>query len=140
GDGTLSASPFLPASASVGMPYAASIMNLVVITAVLSSANTNLYLSTRMLFSLARGSLAPAPLGALSSKGVPHRALAVSSLGMVIPILLAVYAPQRAFLLLYGSAAPGMYYVWIVIRVTPLRFRRAIRTSVKELHLKLRFF
>ena len=140
GDGTLSASPFVRAFAFVGIPYAASIMNLVVIAAALSSANTNLYLSTRMLFSLARGSLAPAPLGALSSKGVPHRALAVSSLGMVIAILLAVYAPQRAFLLMYGSAVAGMYYVWIVILVTHLRFRRAIGPKVQELPLKLHFF
>jgi amino acid transporter, AAT family len=140
GEGTLKGSPFVRAFAAIGVPYAALIMNLVVITAALSSANTNLYLSTRMLFSLARGHYAPAPLGRLSASGVPLRALAASSLGMVVAILLAIYVPKRAFLLMYGSAVAGMYFVWIVILLAHLRFRRSIGTSVNDLPLKLRLF
>jgi L-asparagine transporter-like permease len=45
---------------------------------------------------------------------------------MVAAILLAVFAPKNAFLLLYGTAVAGMFYVWIVILVTHLRFRKAI--------------
>lgn len=140
GDGTISGSPFVRAFASIGIPYAAFAMNLVVITAALSSANTNLYLSTRMLFSLARGHLAPAQLGRLSVNGVPHRALAASSLGMAVAILLAIYVPQRAFLLMYGSAVAGMYFVWIVILLAHLRFRRSLGAKVKDLPMKLRLF
>ncbi len=140
GDGSLSGSPFVRAFASIGIPYAALIMNLVVITAALSSANTNLYLSTRMLFSLARGHFAPAPLGRLSANGVPHRALVASSLGMLVAILLAIYVPQRAFLLMYGSAVAGMYFVWIVILLAHLRFRSSIGSKVNDLPLKLRLF
>src|SRR5215472_11731630 len=140
GDGTLGSSPFVRAFAAVGVPYAAAVMNVVVITAALSSANTNLYLSTRMLYSLARGHYAPAALGRLSSNGVPHRALAVSSLGMVVAILLAVYVPQRAFLLMYGSAVAGMYFVWIVILLAHLKFRLSIGSRVDDLPLKLRWF
>jgi amino acid transporter, AAT family len=139
-DGTISGSPFVRAFASVGIPYAALLMNLVVITAALSSANTNLYLSTRMLFSLARGKYAPARLGYLSKNGVPHLALAVSSLGMVAAILLAVYVPKNAFLLMYGSAVAGMYFVWIVILLAHLRFRRSMGSKVNELPLRLKFF
>ena len=140
GDGTITGSPFVRAFAAIGVPYAALIMNLVVITAALSSANTNLYLSTRMLFSLARGRYAPTPLGRLSRNGVPHRALAASSLGMVVAILLAIYVPKRAFLLMYGSAVTGMYFVWIVILLAHLRFRRSIGAKVNDLPLKLRLF
>src|SRR5689334_16474233 len=57
--GGLTGSPFVRALSTVGIPFAAGIMNLVVITAALSSANTNLYLTTRMLFSLSRGRYAP---------------------------------------------------------------------------------
>jgi amino acid transporter, AAT family len=138
--GSISGSPFVRAFASIGIPNAAFIMNLVVITAALSSANTNLYLSTRMLFSLARGNFAPALLGRLSANGVPHRALAASSLGMVVAIFLAVYVPKRAFLLMYGSAVAGMYFVWIVILLAHLRFRRAIGARVNELPLRLHLF
>lgn len=55
----ITGSPFVSAFSGVGIPYAASIMNLVVITAALSSCNTDLYLTTRMLFSLSRGGFAP---------------------------------------------------------------------------------
>jgi L-asparagine transporter-like permease len=140
GDGTISGSPFVRAFASIGIPYAALIMNLVVITAALSSANTNLYLSTRMLFSLARGRFAPAFLGHLSANGVPHRALAASSLGMGLAILLAIYVPKRAFLLMYGSAVAGMYFVWIIILMAHMRFRGAIGARVNDLPLRLRLF
>lgn len=138
GSADISGSPFVRAFATAGIPYAASIMNLVVITAALSSANTNLYLSTRMLFSLSRGKYAPAWAGRLSKGGVPHRALAVSSAGMIAAILLAVFAPKNAFLLLYGTAVAGMFYVWIVILLTHLRFRRAVPSeTLAKLPLKL---
>ncbi len=140
GDGSISGSPFVRAFASIGIRNAAFIMNLVVITAALSSANTNLYLSTRMLFSLARGNFAPAPLGRLSVNGVPHRALAASSLGMVAAIFLAIYVPKQAFLLMYGSAVAGMYFVWIVILLAHLRFRRSIGAKVNDLPLRLHLF
>jgi AAT family amino acid transporter len=129
GSASIAGSPFVRAFATAGIPFAAGIMNLVVITAALSSANTDLYLSTRMLFSLSRGSYAPRWLGRLSTRGVPHRALAVSSAGMVAAILLAVLAPKNAFLLLYGTAVAGMFYVWGVILITHLRFRQRISSA-----------
>jgi len=138
GSADIHGSPFVRAFATAGIPYAASIMNLVVITAALSSANTNLYLSTRMLFSLSRGKYAPAWAGRLSKNGVPHRALAFSSAGMIAAILLAVFAPKNAFLLLYGTAVAGMFYVWIVVLLTHLRFRRAVPSeTLVKLPLKL---
>lgn len=140
GSGDITGSPFVRAFATAGIPFAASIMNLVVITAALSSANTNLYLSTRMLFSLARGQYAPAWLGSLSQSGVPRRALAISTVGMIAAIVLAVYAPQRAFLLLYGIAVAGMFFVWLVILLTHLEFRKAVGPArVALLPLRLRW-
>jgi len=121
----IAGSPFVRAFATAGIPFAASIMNMVVITAALSSANADLYLATRMLFSLSRGRYAPEWLGRLSASGVPRRALLVSTAGMALAILLAIYAPQNAFLLLFGTAVAGMFFVWTVILLTHLAFRRA---------------
>ena len=138
---TLTASPFVKALSAVGVRPAAGLMNLVVITAALSSANTNLYLTTRMLFSLSRGRYAPAWLGRLSESGVPRRALAVSTAGMIAAILLAIYAPARAFLMLYGVAVAGMFFVWIVILVTHIAFRRSIGPArVAALPMRLPLF
>ena len=126
GGGGITGSPFVRAFATVGIPYAAGVMNLVVISAALSSANSNLYLTTRMLFSLSRSGYAPVWLSTVSDAGVPLRAVAVASAGMGVAILLAVYAPGRAFLALYGTAVAGMLFIWIVILFTYLRFREAL--------------
>lgn len=122
----ITGSPFVRAFSSVGIPYAAGVMNLVVISAALSSANTNLYSTTRMLFSLSRSGYAPGWVSNVSDTGVPLRAVAVASAGMVAAILLAVYAPGQAFLALYGTAVAGMLFIWIVILFTYLRFRAAL--------------
>jgi len=137
----LTGSPFVRAFSVIGIPYAAGIMNVVVITAALSSSNTDLYLTTRMLFSLARGRYAPAWLGTLSRNGVPARALAVSTGGMIAAILLAIYAPGKAFLALYGIAVAGMFFVWIIVLLTHVAFRRAIAPArLAALPMRLRLY
>jgi L-asparagine transporter-like permease len=137
----LNASPFVQAFAAVGIPYAAGIMNAVVITAALSSSNTDLYLTTRMLYSLARGRFAPAWLGTLNKNGVPSRALAVSTAGMAAAILMAIYAPGKAFLALYGVAVAGMFFVWIVILFTHMAFRRALGPErIARLPMRLHWY
>jgi L-asparagine transporter-like permease len=129
GSSALSGSPFVTAFATAHIPFAAAIMNFVVLTAALSSMNANLYLSTRMLFSLARGGYAPEWMGKVSRKGVPHRALLASTAGIIAAILLAIFAPRNAFLMLYGVAVAGMFFVWLVILNTHLRFRRALMSE-----------
>ena len=133
----ISGSPFVAAFTAARIPFAAGIMNFVVLTAALSSVNTNLYLSTRMLFSLGRGGYAPAWMGRVSGNGVPHCALAASTAGIIAAILLAIFIPKNAFFLLYGPAVGGMLFVWLVILVTHLRFRRAI-TQDQLLRLPMR--
>ena len=123
---TISSSPFVTAFGAAHIPFAAGIMNFVVLTAALSSVNTNLYLSTRMLFSLGQEGYAPNWMGHVSRNGVPHRALAISTAGIVAAILLAIFAPSNAFLKLYGSAVAGMLFVWLVILHSHLRFRKAV--------------
>jgi L-asparagine transporter-like permease len=136
----ITGSPFVVAFASVGIPFAASIMNLVVITAALSSANTNLYLISRTLFSMSRDGYVSAALGRLARNGVPYFALLASTGGMVAAILLAIFAPGRAFLLLYGVAVAGMFFVWIVILLAHLAFRRSLgKARVALLPIRLPF-
>jgi L-asparagine transporter-like permease len=141
GSSKLSGSPFVTAFAAAHIPYAAGVMNFVVLTAALSSVNTNLYLSTRMLFSLGREGYAPAwmKMGQVSSNGVPHRALLASTAGIVAAILLAIFNPKNSFLMLYGTAVAGMLFVWLVILNTHLRFRKTItRERLLSLPMRLR--
>ncbi len=122
----LTGSPFVFAFRSVGIPYAAGIMNLVVIAAALSSANANLYLTSRTLFSLSQDRYLPQALGRLGRNGVPYLALLLSTAGMVAAILLAIFAPNHAFLSLYGIAVAGMFFVWMVILLAHLSFRKVL--------------
>jgi amino acid transporter, AAT family len=134
----VSGSPFVTAFAAAHIPFAAAIMNFVVLTAALSSVNTNLYLSTRMLFSLGKEGYGPAWIGKVSGNGVPHRALLASTAGIIAAILLAIFAPKNAFLVLYGTAVAGMLFVWLVILNTHLRFRKAIpRERLLSLPMRL---
>jgi L-asparagine transporter-like permease len=122
----ITGSPFVRAFVAAGIPYAAGAMNLVVISAAISSANSNLYMTARMLLSLAQSGYAPRALARVSRTGVPLRAVATASTGVAAAILLAVYAPANAFLALYGTAVAGMLFIWIVILFTYLRFRIAL--------------
>jgi L-asparagine transporter-like permease len=136
---TISGSPFVAAFVAAHIPFAAAIMNFVVLTAALSSVNTNLYLSTRMLFSLGEEGYAPRWMGKVSRNGIPHRALLASTAGIVAAILLAIFAPKTAFLMLYGAAVAGMLFVWLIILNTHLRFRKALEPGgLRHLPMRLR--
>jgi amino acid transporter, AAT family len=86
---------------------------------------------------LGRGGYAPRWMGKVSRNGVPHRALLASTAGIIAAILLAIFAPKNAFLMLYGSAVAGMLFVWLTILNTHLRFRRSL-TSERLLSLPMR--
>ncbi len=116
-------SPFVKVFAGSGIRQAAGIMNFVVITAALSSMNTNIYLCSRMLFSLSRGSFAPALLGRLSRSGVPIAAILVSGGGILIAAAVSKLTP-KAYSYLFGIALFGAIVVWIIILLSHLGFRR----------------
>ncbi len=121
----VTASPFVRVFELIGIPAAAHIVNFVVITAAASSMNCNLYLVSRMMFSLARSGYAPAPWGRVSSRGTPVPALLVSAAGLALAILTSFLAPQSAFVYLFGISLFAGLYAWLVIFVTHIFFRRS---------------
>jgi L-asparagine transporter-like permease len=123
--GGISASPFVTVFQSIGIPAATHAMNFVVITAALSSMNTDLYLATRMIFSLARGGYAPQALGRVNSRGAPVPALLVTAAGLAVATIVNLVSPDRAYVLLFGVALFGGLFVWLMIFATHLRFRSA---------------
>ena len=119
-------SPFVTVFRSVSLPGAAHFMNFVVLTAALSGANAALYISSRMLFSLARSGWAPRRLGHLSSKGTPTYALITSSYGILVALALERWAPARAFEYILRGAFFGMMLSWIVSLAAHINFRRRL--------------
>ena len=119
-------SPFVTVFRSVHVPGAANFMNFVVLTAALSGANAALYISSRMLFSLARAGWAPRALGRLSKKGTPTLALLVSSYGIVVALVLERWAPAKAFEYILRGAFFGMMLSWIISLAAHINFRRRL--------------
>lgn len=120
----VTASPFVRVFQLIGIPAAAHVINFVVLTAALSSMNCNLYLVTRMMFSLSRGGYAPSRLGALSSKGTPVNALLISTVGLLVATTVALLYPNQAYVYLFGVSLFGGLFVWLMIFLTHLFFRR----------------
>lgn len=121
----VTASPFVAVFQAIGIPAAAHVINVVVITAALSSMNCSLYTATRMLFSLARGGYAPAVFGRVSARGAPVPALAATASGLALAVVMALASPDGAYAYLLGVALFGGLFVWFMIFVTHLAFRRA---------------
>jgi AAT family amino acid transporter len=130
-------SPFVTVFKVAGVPAAGFIMNFVVLTAALSGANASLYVTSRMLFSLARAGHAPRQLGELNQHGVPMGALLASMLGIVVAIVLQLRAPEQAYLYIINIALVGGMIAWLVSLLAHVRFRRAI-SSQQLLALGLR--
>jgi L-asparagine transporter-like permease len=119
-------SPFVTVFRAVNFPGAAHFMNFVVLTAALSGANAALFISSRMMFSLARTGWAPAALGRLSKKGTPTLALLASSYGIVVALVLVRWAPAKAFEYILRGAFFGMMLSWIISLAAHINFRRRI--------------
>ena len=116
-------SPFVTVFQRSGIRHAAGIMNFVVISAALSSMNTNIYLCSRMLFSLSRGRYAPQLLGTLSAKGVPLAAVVLSG-GCILVAAAVSIATPNAYGYLLGVALFAAILVWMFILASHLSFRR----------------
>lgn len=117
-------SPFVTALSGLGIPAAAGVMNFVVLSAALSSANANLYLTSRTLFSLARAGFVPRALGDVTERGAPVRALLASGIGLGATVLVQVLWPHTAYQKLVGVSLFGALFVWLMIFVTHIAFHR----------------
>jgi len=121
----VSESPFVSVLRMVGVPGAAGLMNFVVLTAALSSSNANLYLVSRTLFSLSRGGLMPPAMGAVNRRGVPVNALFLAGGGLAMAVVVQILLQSSAYVWFVGVSLFGALFVWLMIFVTHLAFRRA---------------
>jgi len=134
-------SPFALALARTGIPGAATIMNVIVLTAVLSCLNSGLYVTSRVLFTLAAREDAPQSLVALSRRRVPWRAILIGSSFGYLAVLLSVVSPEKAFAFLVNASGALMIVIYLLACFAHLRLRRQIeRTSPERLVLRVWLF
>jgi AAT family amino acid transporter len=117
-------SPFVTVMIRTHISGAAAVVNFVILIAALSAMNSQLYITTRMLFSLSRGGFAPRRLGVLTSNGVPITALLASTIGIALAAVLNARYHDRSFLLMLAISMFGPMFTWLMIFVTHLAFRR----------------
>jgi L-asparagine transporter-like permease len=117
-------SPFITVMKRTHIAGAAGVVNFVILIAALSAMNSQLYITTRMLFSLSRAGFAPRRLGTLTRNGVPIAALLVSTTGIGLAAILNARYHDRSFLLMLAIAMFGPMFTWLMIFVTHLSFRR----------------
>lgn len=117
-------SPFVYVLDQMGIPYAADIMNFVILTALLSVANSGLYASSRMLWSMSKDGMAPSFFSKLTRRGIPIRALLASLAVALLSLLTSVYAADTVYLWLISAAGMGAVVVWISIAASQFFFRK----------------
>jgi AAT family amino acid transporter/D-serine/D-alanine/glycine transporter len=119
-------SPFVFVFGKLGVPGAASIINLVVITAAASSCNSGLFSTGRMLWTLAQSNQAPRAFGTLSKRRVPAAAIHASFVVMLIGVALNYLVPEHVFTIVTSVALVGTLWTWGIILVAHANYRRAV--------------
>lgn len=134
-------SPFTLVFQRAGLAAAASVMNAVILTSVISSANSGMYASTRMMYSLSNSGYAPKILGKTAANGIPYYSLLVTTLVSLLTFISSIAGPQIYLWLVAASGLTG-FIAWFGIAISHYRFRRAFIKqghSISELkyHAKL---
>ncbi|WLF82861.1 amino acid permease [Moraxella sp. ZY210820] len=122
--GDISNSPFVTVFNYIGVPYAEDIIRFVIITALLSAANSSLYAASRMLWSLSERGQLPKVFSKLSPSGTPMIAIVATMMGAVPGLFSEIFAPETIFKNLLGVAAFTMVVVWMSICLSQYNFRR----------------
>ncbi|MER6947831.1 amino acid permease [Nonomuraea sp. NPDC000554] len=116
-------SPFVTVFAHLGVPWAADAMNLIVITAALSSCNSGLYATGRILRSMARKQEAPGFTGTLSARRIPVGGVLFTASTFLAGVAMFYFVPERAFNIATAVASFGVVTTWGTLVYCQMRLR-----------------
>lgn len=125
-------SPFVTLFRTAGLPFATTLVNVVVLTAALSGSNASLYVCSRILYSLALAGDAPAALARTDRKGVPVGAVLLSCTGAVAALIVTLVIPAHAYLYVLGIGLCGGMLVWMIGLAAHIRLRQRITAGALE--------
>lgn len=126
-------SPFTLVLDRFGFAFAASFINAIILTAVLSAGNSGLYASTRMLYAMAKEGDAPKVFTKLNSRGVPVPALLATAAFGVFAFLTSLIGEGTAYNWLINISGMCGFIAWLGIAIAHYRFRRAFHAQGKSL-------
>ncbi len=119
-------SPFVLTFEKLGIPAAAGIINFVVLTAALSSCNSGIFSTGRMLYNLALQNKAPSKFGELSSRHVPLNGILVSGMFLLIGVVLNYFVPAKVFTYVTSVATFGALWIWTIILLVQKNYRASL--------------
>ncbi|MGW1412445.1 amino acid permease [Streptomyces sp. NPDC002403] len=122
-------SPFVTVLSHVGVPAAGGVMNLIVLTAAMSSLNSGLYSTGRILRSMALSGSAPRFTGLMSRTQVPYGGILLTAVFCVLGVGLNYVVPSEAFEIVLNFAALGILSTWSMIMLCHLLFWRRARSG-----------
>ena len=127
-------SPFTLVFERAGIAFAASLMNAIILTAVLSAGNSGMYASTRMLWNLAKEGKAPKFLAKINKNGVPINALIVTALVGSVAFLASFFGEGVVYVWLLNASGMSGFIAWLGIGICHYRFRKAYLAQGKDLN------
>ena len=134
-------SPFAQTLGVIGIPGAATMMNAIVLVAVLSCLNSGLYVTSRVLFILAARGDAPQMLVRLSARQVPARAILFGTLFSYLALFASVVSPELVFSFLVNASGALMLIVYLLIGASQIKLRREFdRTDPGRLIVRMWLF
>lgn len=125
-------SPFALVLSYTRIPNADTIMNVIVLVAVLSCLNSGLYVTSRVLFTLAAKGDAPQSMVALSRRRVPARAILIGSSFGYFAVVLSIVSPGGVFAFLVNASGALMIVIYLLACFAHLRLRRRIQAATPE--------
>ena len=133
-------SPFVTFFSRLGIPGIGTAMNIVVLTAALSSLNSGLYSTGRVLRSLSMGGSAPAYVGRMNAAKVPYGGIVVTLVVYLFGVVLNYFVPSQVFEIVLNVASLGIISTWGFIVLCQMRLRQAInRGSIPRVAFRMPF-
>lgn len=134
-------SPFVQIFSNLGIGSAATILNIVVISAAVSAINSDIFGAGRMMYGLAQQGQAPKGFAQLSKQGVPWMTVVVMGAALLGGVVLNYLIPENVFLLIASIATFATVWVWLMILFTQVAMRRSMtKAQVAELKFPVPFW
>jgi len=133
-------SPFTKTMTLMHVPGAAVAMQIIVVTAVLSCLNSGLYVTSRMIFELARRGDAPAIFARVSTNQVPRLGILLGSAAGFVAALASIISPTGVFLFLIDTSGAIILFIYLLIALGQIRMRQRLEAEGRVLKLKMWFF
>lgn len=133
-------SPFVAAMRAIGIPGAATIIEAIILVAVLSCLNSGLYVASRILRELAACGDAPPALVATNARGVPMRAILLAAAAGFAAALASIVSPSVVFAFLLNTSGAVILFIYVLVAAAQIRSRRAAEAAGKRLALRMWLF